>query len=83
MPGRMRIAEEWNSFAEKVLPKECSDVQRIETRRAFYAGAVALWGAFFKGLSDGSEPTPSDLEMMSDFQKEFDHYAEQLRKGVA
>lgn len=36
------IKAKWDSFEAKVLPKDCSEVQREEMRRAFYAGAAAL-----------------------------------------
>jgi hypothetical protein len=80
---RQYVNEQWNDFSKKVLSPECSDVQRIEMRRAFFAGAVALWSIFFKGLSEGEDVQPEDLKKMSDLQAEFDHYAEQLRKGAA
>lgn len=37
------IADVYGSFAEQVVPKDAPPVQRQETRRAFYAGAAALY----------------------------------------
>ncbi|MDE1138177.1 MAG: hypothetical protein PW999_00690 [Paraburkholderia tropica] len=36
------ISEKWASFERAVLPSDCSDVQRSEMRKAFYAGAASL-----------------------------------------
>ena len=37
------VDEEWRTYRNKVLPKGCPDTQVIECRRAFYAGAWALF----------------------------------------
>jgi hypothetical protein len=58
------LAEKWRSYAEQVLPDEAPTVQRVECRRAFYAGAVALWSIVNKHLSPDEEPTDSDLVIM-------------------
>lgn len=39
--GRL-VRDGWYSYAEKILPKNASAVQRQETRRAFYAGAFEM-----------------------------------------
>jgi hypothetical protein len=39
--GRL-VRDGWQSYAEKILPKNAPSVQRQETRRAFYAGAWEL-----------------------------------------
>lgn len=83
MARRMYVTEQWNSFAQIVLPKECSDLQRKEMRRAFFAGAVALWEIFFRGLTDGDDVNPQDLEKMADLQAEFGLYLERLKRGAA
>ena len=36
------IAAHWKSFEAGVVPADACDVQRQETRRAFYAGAHAM-----------------------------------------
>lgn len=48
------IADEWDEFAKHVVPPDAPDVQRVEMRVAFYAGATALlWlGARIAGFSD-------------------------------
>ena len=41
----MTLAEAWQSYATSVLPIDAPPVQVQETRRAFYAGAWAVWQA--------------------------------------
>ena len=36
------ISEAWNTYRAKVVPENCSLIQSMETRRAFYAGAQSL-----------------------------------------
>ena len=36
------IAEAWDKYREKVVPENCSLIQKMETRRAFYAGAQSM-----------------------------------------
>jgi len=36
------IQSQWEKFASMTLPKEASETQRTEMRRAFYAGAYAM-----------------------------------------
>jgi hypothetical protein len=36
----LTLTENWQSFNDKVIPANASDVQRTETRRAFHAGFI-------------------------------------------
>ena len=36
------VRDEWERFAATVLPRGVSDVQRTETQKAFYAGAISM-----------------------------------------
>ena len=36
------IADQWAEFERRILPKNAPTVQRVETKRAFYAGAQAV-----------------------------------------
>lgn len=36
------IAAWWDDFAARVLPEDAPEVQRVEMRRAFYAGVASL-----------------------------------------
>ena len=47
------IEEYWNSY-RAILPKDAGATQIIETRRAFYAGAEALYAALMRGWAGKS-----------------------------
>ena len=42
------IGEEWSSYQAEVVPAEAPDVQREECKRAFYAGAQAMFNEVMK-----------------------------------
>jgi hypothetical protein len=37
------VFQEWTNYLEKIVPQGASDLQIEEIRRAFYAGALALY----------------------------------------
>lgn len=57
------IEREWESFLA-ILPKDAHPIQISECRRAFYAGAQALFAGIITGLSPGTEPTEADGRLM-------------------
>jgi hypothetical protein len=79
----MIIETEWRNFAERVLPADAPDVQRVEMRRAFYAGAIALFHALVTGMDPGDETTDADLARMDSIKAEFDRYMADLKAGRA
>lgn len=76
---RQFVLEKWNEFSQTVLPPNCSETQRVEMRRSFYAGAISLWNTLFANLHPGTEPGPTDLVMMDDLKDEFDEYRKRLQ----
>lgn len=77
------IAALWESYRKVVLPKEAHGTQIIETRRAFYAGAQALFHATLSKLEPGDEATDNDLAYMDDIDQELREFCELVRNGVA
>jgi len=64
----------WESFARTVLPKDCSGTQLIETRRAFYAGAGAMWVIMAEDIQK-----PAHITVL---KKEIDRfYADEVKTG--
>jgi hypothetical protein len=47
----VRIADEWESFAKKVMPARVSHDQVIDMRGAFYAGALCVLDELKKSSS--------------------------------
>jgi len=79
-PNRRLIAEHWNNYARMVLPKNCPTVQRVECRRAFYAGAYAFFQATMAALDPDKEVTEEDMEILRLALKELGE--EILRLGL-
>lgn len=80
---RQLMAEQWDSFARAILPKDASAVQRQEMRRAFYAGAQGILHGVIAAFAPESEPTDEDLQIMADLELELSEFAESVKKGRA
>lgn len=75
------VAKQWESYARDVLPPGCSQVQRTETKRAFYAGAQALLMRILARLSPDAEPTEEDMFMMHGIEHELSQFAADVAAG--
>ncbi len=75
MSGRM--AKAWQRYEREVLPKDASPVQRNETRRAFYAGALVLMGTIMRDLSPEPGMTRGDEKLMDEIFAELDDFMAQ------
>jgi len=81
-PKRRLIAAQWADFERIVFAgADIPDIQWREMRRAFYAGAVALFGTLTGGMSEGSEAEPEDLALMDDISSELYEWRERLIAG--
>jgi len=49
------VFEEWKSYERDVVPPDAPAVQREECRRAFYAGAFAMFGLVITATEPRSE----------------------------
>lgn len=76
-----KLSELWQSYADRVLPKHASAIQRQETRRAFYAGAGALFHGVLLGLTEGPEPQEEDVRALDDLRDELKAFARDLAAG--
>lgn len=57
----IRFQKEWEDFRDKVIPNSASAVQISETKKAFYAGALALVSLTSRMFSEGEEVTDQDV----------------------
>lgn len=80
---RLLIAEQWDSFARAVLPRDCPSVQRQEMRRAFYAGAQGVLHGVIAAFAPESEPTAADLQIMADVERELSDFSDAVKSGRA
>lgn len=72
------IQKAWQSYERLVLPSNAPEIQRRETRQAFYAGAAVLFEALMRGLDKEKEPTEADMQRMNDVVKELREFGQQL-----
>lgn len=68
----------WKDYETKVLPPDCSDIQKFETKKAFYAGAGGLLDSLLKVLGPGADPTEADLSIMDGIQEELNDYLKEV-----
>jgi hypothetical protein len=80
---RLLMAEQWDQFARAVLPPGTPPIQRQEMRRAFYAGAQGILFGVIAAFAPESDPTPEDLAVMSDLQRELSDFADMVKAGRA
>ena len=76
------IETEWRVYAEQGIPFGASDEQRIECRRAFYAGATALVRALGK-LGPGVDPVEACLAVFKGAADELKRFIEDGKAGRA
>lgn len=58
----MTVAEIWASFERGIMPSNAPDVQRIETKRAFYAGFLKSF-ALVKEIGQALEEDAAVAEL--------------------
>lgn len=82
MAAERSLASEWADFERMVLPPDCSEVQRTETRRGFYAGATALFHLIMSQVTPGQEPNEADFALMDRLDAEIKAYGAELAEAV-
>lgn len=75
------IKEFWISYYKNVIPKDAPDTQIKESRRAFYAGAAAMFQAI-NILAPEDEPTLEDIQHVDNLNKELLEFADEVKQGL-
>lgn len=70
----------WESYRASLMPPDAGEVQVIECRRAFYAGAVHLFGAV---VDNSNLPESEAMKRLVDFQNELAAFPLAVRDGKA
>jgi hypothetical protein len=81
MPAN-RINAEWVSYSRQVLPRDAPAVQRIETRRAFYAGAAAMH-AILRALGEDDVSEDDGVDVIEETLRELKAFSQAAREGKA
>ena len=76
------IQEQWNSFAEWVVPKDAPSIQRQEMRRAFYSGAEAMMRIQWN-IGDNSISEDAGVAILEGCREEMKIFATQVKNGCA
>lgn len=75
----MSIREVWQSYLREVLPADASPIQIQECRRAFYAGARAMWAIF----ETAPDEEPAVDAMLEALDREMTVFARTVADGGA
>lgn len=68
----------WISMLRYVVPKDASDTQVGEMRKAFFCGAEHLFASIMSILDPGAEPTEKDLDRMSLIHTELEAFRKEV-----
>jgi hypothetical protein len=78
-----RIANEWAVFAERILPANAPSVQKIETKRAYYAGAFTILGLLTDIVGPDEEPTDAEVAELEAIHEECRRFFKDVERGKA
>lgn len=73
-----RLAREWDSFCRAAFPPGLSKQQMTDLKRTFFAGAKG-----FINLVEGSDPSMSEEQLLSEVQIELLTFVEDVKAGRA
>ena len=73
------LQKQWESFEKAVMPKGASLVQQQEMRRAFYAGASAMFG-LVTDLGDDDADEGEECKILDGLQNECIEFMSQVGK---
>lgn len=71
---------EWRSFESGCIPKEAPEIQRIEMRRAFYAGMESFLALQCKTANQSEDAC---VELMRTWNDELKAFTLQVKAGLA
>ena len=77
------IKEKWESYLKDVMPESAGAIQLLETRRAFYAGAHALFTLMSENVSQGDDVTAQDEAFMETIPRELAEFVADINRGKA
>ena len=66
----------WMGYRVLTVPKDASEIQVTETRRAFFAGATHLFFSLMAVMDPAAEPTEADEDKMEKIHHELTAFAD-------
>lgn len=76
------MKSEWESFEKVGVPRNAHETQRLETRRAFYAGALSML-SLVQRTGDPGVSEEDGVAILNAISGELLAFNEELRKGRA
>lgn len=76
------VATQWRSYRANVMPGRIPAVQEIECKRAFYAGAHALFAEVIKA-AEAPETEDQQVARMDAIKSELEEFAAAVARGEA
>lgn len=79
------IHKAWKTYAKVAVPKDCSQTQYIEMRRAFMAGAASLFELVVNNVGDPEffEAQPDEREYLDLLFQEIVDFVKTVKDGLA
>ena len=75
------IEQRWESFEKNVINPNAPEIQRVEMRNAFYAGAESM----LQGVMVASEASVSDeegVDILESYHQQMRDFAQELRNRL-
>lgn len=76
------VMQQWESYEREVVPKTAGAEQRIESRRAFFAGAQALLN-LVSGVGSDDVSENQGVAMLDGLSAELQVFSEAVLAGLA
>jgi hypothetical protein len=77
----MIIEGGWRAYVILGGLENASQVQRDETRKAYYAGAQHLFASILSVLDPGEDTTDADMKRMSLINEELDRWVQSMKQS--
>jgi hypothetical protein len=78
-----RLDKAWQNFLDVFYPDGMPDLVKKESRRAFYAGAEALYGGMIANIVTDDVDDKSNIQLALEFVDEMEDFARQVHEGLA
>lgn len=73
----------WEGYRKMVMPPNAGTTQVVETQKAFFAGALALYEYIMShGLDAGDDITEGDLDRMAEIDRELRAFGKALDSEI-
>lgn len=83
LDDRKTVKARFQEFADRIIQNAAPLVQKVEMRRAWYAGAEAMFGLITTYLDDDREPTELDIAYVDSLHQELLAFGKDLLEGRA